>query len=145
MSTTASKLSYLKNTVDQFENKSTDLFGEDFIKNATFRELANEYKNLWTDWPDKVTAEGTNIELNNVKKGKMVIQPKGNTIQDTSILPSEYQQVEYIESTGTQYIDTGVSSSQSSWDITIEYTQTSSSSQIAIGKGSERSRLVWSK
>lgn len=27
---------------------------------------------------------------------------------DTTLLPSEYQQVEYIESTGTQYIDTGV-------------------------------------
>lgn len=82
MSTTAFKLSYLKNTVDQFEDKSADLFGEDFIKNATFRELANEYKNLWTDWPNKVTAEGTSIELNNIKKGKIQIQPMGNTIQE---------------------------------------------------------------
>ena len=31
------------------------------------------------------------------------------------ILPSAYQRVEYIESTGTQYIDTGVLSSSDSW------------------------------
>ena len=32
----------------------------------------------------------------------------GNSTQETIPLPSDYQQVEYIESTGTQYIDTGV-------------------------------------
>lgn len=30
------------------------------------------------------------------------------SLENESILPNEYQQVEYIESTGTQYIDTGV-------------------------------------
>ena len=36
------------------------------------------------------------------------IELLGNTSQATSILPSEYTQVDYIESSGTQYINTGL-------------------------------------
>lgn len=60
---------------------------------------------------ERKESEGSNITLNNVIKGKMTIQPKGNTSQ--AILPSEYQQVEYIESSGTQYIDTGIAGNTS--------------------------------
>ena len=37
---------------------------------------------------------------------------EGNTRQEIVSLPSEYQQVEYIESTGTQYINTGIFASE---------------------------------
>ena len=36
------------------------------------------------------------------------IYKDGNVEENKSLLPAEYQQVEYIESTGRQYIDTGV-------------------------------------
>lgn len=46
--------------------------------------------------------------LNTVARKFKIFELGGRTEQATSILPDEYQQVEYIESTGTQYIDTGV-------------------------------------
>lgn len=39
---------------------------------------------------------------------KEIIYSVIETVPEESILPEEYQQVEYLESTGTQYIDTGV-------------------------------------
>ena len=49
----------------------------------------------------------------------------------TSDYTCYYQEVEYIQSSGTQYIDTGVSSSNDIYaEIDVEYTATSSSSQL---------------
>ena len=45
------------------------------------------------------------VKLNNTKYD---IKKDGTVIINNSILPKEYQQVEYIESTGTQYIDTKI-------------------------------------
>lgn len=52
--------------------------------------------------------QGTNVVSyeSEYKKNHIEIEIDGNTTQ--SILPREYQEVEYIESTGTQYIDTGI-------------------------------------
>lgn len=49
-----------------------------------------------------------------------------NVLKQTSRLPAEYQEVEYIESTGTQYIDTGLKS-DSNTDIEIKYSYTTTS------------------
>ena len=55
------------------------------------------------------TETGTIIEHNIEKEGLIKSYDiKGNTYQQTSILPNEYQQVEYIESSGTQFINTGL-------------------------------------
>lgn len=52
---------------------------------------------------------GTNIDLQDSANGEVKsIDIFGNSNQKTVILPSEYQQVDYIESTGTQYIDTNI-------------------------------------
>ena len=56
--------------------------------------------------PQTVQGTGAVSYESEYKKNHIEIEIDGNTIQ--SILPSEYQQVEYIESTGTQYIDTGI-------------------------------------
>ena len=53
------------------------------------------------------TVSGTTIYIPNAKKLVSFMMTKEST-QATSILPSEYTQVDYIESSGTQYIDTGV-------------------------------------
>lgn len=48
-------------------------------------------------------------------------------------LPAEYQEVEYIESTGTQYIDTGIASTQYiTAHLDMQFTEYSSSSMIII-------------
>lgn len=45
-------------------------------------------------------------------------------------LPLEYQEVEYIESTGTQYINTGVYPHQiGKWELDVQYTDSSPSNQ----------------
>jgi hypothetical protein len=48
----------------------------------------------------------------------------GETEQDTAILPSEYQQVEYIQSSGTQYIETNVNLSNDSFKISTKMSVT---------------------
>ena len=56
------------------------------------------------------TATGSSIYLEDSTDAELVnFELEGKTTQETSILPSEYTQVEYIESTGTQYIETNYS------------------------------------
>ena len=62
----------------------------------------------------KVT--GSNITITDSVVNKMNIVPLGNCEQDT--LPSEYQAVEYIESNGTQYIDTNFKANQGTGTFT---------------------------
>ena len=47
----------------------------------------------------------------------------------------DYQEVAYLESTGTQYIDTGIKG-ESKWQITNQYITPSDTSQILVGCGS---------
>ena len=57
-----------------------------------------------------------------------------NANADTIVLPSEYQQVEYIESTGTQYIDTGVLTSENnSFEVKAQLVHTNTASQTIWG------------
>lgn len=51
-----------------------------------------------------------------------------------TILPKEYQQVEYIKSTGTQYIDTGVLANENnSYKVKAQLTSAGASSQTVWG------------
>lgn len=65
---------------------------------------------------------GTSIDLSDSADSRVKsITLNGNSVQNTSILPSEYQQVEYIESTGTQYIDTSIKPNQNiKFNITMK-------------------------
>lgn len=54
------------------------------------------------------TVEGTELNVSDCIGGKGKIGIKRNTYQATSILPDGYTQVDYIESHGNEYIDTGV-------------------------------------
>lgn len=56
-----------------------------------------------------------NSELKNIKRIY-----KGNKLMFSNILPKEYQEVEYIESTGTQYIDTGINEKNIKYEIDFE-------------------------
>ena len=58
---------------------------------------------------------------------------KDGKVEEGKLLPDEYQQVEYIESTGTQYIDTNLNAQQHKY-ITVEiegkYTELKSNQKI---------------
>lgn len=60
-----------------------------------------------------VSAEGSSITLEESANSRLKIDEfDGEITQETTILPSEYTQVEYIESSGTQYIDTNFKPNQ---------------------------------
>ena len=54
------------------------------------------------------SVEGTELNVSDCIGGKGKIAVKGNTYQKSRILPEGYTQVDYIESHGEEYIDTGV-------------------------------------
>lgn len=61
------------------------------------------------------------IKFKSVGKNIINYRIKGNTIQGK--LPSDYQQVEYIQSTGTQYIDTGYKTNETTeFNLKVETT-----------------------
>ena len=53
-----------------------------------------------------------------------LIDENGNVEKYDKLLPNEYQQVEYIESTGTQYIDTDLVSSKNVFEYSAEVSAT---------------------
>lgn len=59
-----------------------------------------------------ITGQSSYVLENTLYKRFKKFEVGGNTEQNKIILPEEYQQVEYIESTGAQYIDTGINATQ---------------------------------
>lgn len=94
---------HIKESYQELEGIGIDTTGV----NKNLENIPKLIDGYWETLP-KVTGEGTSITLDNTKEGKMKIDLKGNTSQATAILPSEYTQVDYITSSGTQYIDTGI-------------------------------------
>ena len=73
---------------------------------VTNEQLEDMYSQMSSEL-ETATSEGEDLTLTGCANWRMKSEIEGNTEQKTSLLPEEYQQVEYIESTGTQYIDTG--------------------------------------
>ena len=90
-----------------------------------------------------LTAENLNTELNKINSTgilrdekekwwsynysadkKYTIYKTGEVKEQTSLLPIEYQQLEYIESTGTQYIDTGIQLNNNSFSAEVAFQAT---------------------
>lgn len=84
------------------------------------------------------TATGENITITDSARYPFKeFNVGGNTKQATAILPDEYQQVDYIESSGTQYIDTGVSSNATMLvDLVASITKSDSQQGIFGASGS---------
>ena len=99
------KLTYLNNTKQQIK-ENLNKFGSNITENDTFRSYSNVINDIYDKLP-KVSGNGSNFSLENAQNGKLdSFGMDGNTIQGR--LPSEYTQVDYITSSGSQYIDTGV-------------------------------------
>lgn len=135
MGTTSQKLTYLSETKTQLKdmiNYGLDT-GEKITSETTFRNYVKSLFDAFIKtmtYPDvlynnlpKITGEGTSVTLNGTVYAPMRVELSPSALeQETSILPSEYTQVDYIESTGTQYIDTGVKpSSDTKIDIDFAY------------------------
>ena len=115
MGTTAQKLNRVLQTKSDLKtvinysgaNITNETTFKDYPKllNKTYIDILNDEGEFLYNALPKTTGTGTSIDLD-VEKGKMKIKLKGNTYQNTSILPSGYTQVDYIESSGTQFIDT---------------------------------------
>lgn len=82
--------------------------------------------------PDRVVYNN-----NNVSK----VYYNGILVWPEKVLPVEYQEVEYIESTGTQYINTGIASTQYiTANLDMQFTEYSPSSMIIIAWSSGAGR-----
>lgn len=79
---TLNKLEYLDETKKQIKSALNTNFNSQITDDDTFRSYVSKIDNIYTNWP-KVTGEGTELTLNNTKKGKMALTPKGNTHQDS--------------------------------------------------------------
>lgn len=138
MGTIAEKLTYLNETKGKIKD-SINLTGAGITNEDTFRSYAVKLRDgllnvlnngtivLYNNFP-KVSGTGSNISLSNTLEAPMFINKlDGDTKQ--LILPSEYTQVEYIESNGTQYIDTGYQIT-STTDIEIKARSGGSATQV---------------
>ena len=94
---------HIGNAYDKIEDLGIDL--TDVDKNIN--NISSMLENVWNEYPKVTATDVEEASINGTKKGRMEIDLKGQTYQDTAILPSEYQQVEYIENTENSYIDTG--------------------------------------
>lgn len=117
--------------VDSADNKTIDVINGSYLNNVDYH-FAKENE----------VANG--ICENAVNEPIRDMQIKGNSVQDK--LPSGYQEVEYIESTGTQYIDTGVPlSSNIKIESTFAVTDTTASRNYVFGAyGGDYTRIQFS-
>lgn len=86
MSTTLNKLEYLDETKKEIKNALNTNFNSGITDEDTFRSYVGKINDIYTNWA-KVTGTGTEITLNNTKKGKMALTPKGNTEQNGTPTP----------------------------------------------------------
>lgn len=79
---------------------------------------------------DDNTVEGTNLDVSDSAEYRGKIAVKGNTYQKSRVLPEGYTQVDYIESHGKEYIDTGVNADSNLRTILdVAYTNPTGSNQ----------------
>ena len=137
MGTVSEKLTYLNTTKEKLKD-SINIAGGNLTAVDTFRSYAkklnksfidiinNGIDSLYNNFP-KVTKSGSNLDLS-TESGKLKLNLLPNLEQH--VLPSGYTQVDYIESSGTQYIDTGVNADNNLRVVLdISYTAPTTSNQ----------------
>ena len=84
-------------------------------------EIVDYIPSFTKKYEGKFIINNNNLEYtNNLDKKEKEYAQSLNVNKNESLLPCEYQQVEYIESTGTQYIDTKMIPNQDT-DINIKF------------------------
>ena len=83
------------------------------------------------NFPSGVGEGGDYVDLvsNQVIDGQkdFEVAPRVKTSSETHNLPQEYQEVEYLESTGTQYLDTGFTPIDDYYEFELDLSLTSDS------------------
>ena len=97
------KTDYLKESKEILKDALIDL-GANIDSNTPFRQYINSIDDIYNDFP-KVTEEGSNITLENTRKGKMQIQPMGNTTQNEGVSPDNPQPIKNV--TGNNVVKIG--------------------------------------
>ena len=111
MGTTAEKINYAINATNDIAEGINNI-GGNITQNTELADFREELDKIYNELP-KVTGEGTKFSLENTRKGKVISLPEGNCKQETSILPEEYQQVDYIyKENSNAYIDIGLKGNQ---------------------------------
>ena len=102
MGTIAEKLTYLNDTKQELKEAINNLGGS-ITSETTFREYAQELQDIYDNIP-KTTDTGTNLSLNTIK-GKMELELKGNTSQETTtgkqLIPTSLEQMKSLNTSGT--------------------------------------------
>lgn len=102
---TLNKLEYLDETKEQIKDALNTNFNSGITDEDTFRSYVGKIDDIYTNWA-KVTGEGTELTLSNVKKGRMPLQPKGNTEQTT------YSGKNLLKISGTKQTINGITFTQ---------------------------------
>lgn len=91
---TLNKLEYLDETKHQIKEALNTNFDSQIQDDDTFRSYVSKISDIYTNWP-KVEGEGIDLSLSNTKKGKMKVNLKGNTSQETTTQSANLFDEEY--------------------------------------------------
>ena len=78
------------------------------INTTDFEDIKDNIPSFSEKYKDKFVIENDELRYTGNLDEKEKEYAKSLNVKEKNLLPDEYQQVEYIESTGTQYIDTNV-------------------------------------
>ena len=82
------------------------------INTTDFEDIKDNIPSFSEKYKDKFVIENDELRYTGNLDEKEKEYAKSLNVKEKNLLPDEYQQVEYIESTGTQYIDTNFKGNQ---------------------------------
>ena len=83
MGTISDKSAYLNTTKIEIRQKINDL-GQDLDEEDTFRSYVEALEEVWNEYPKVIATDVTEATLEGTKAGKMKLDIKGNSTQDTT-------------------------------------------------------------
>ena len=133
MGTAAQKIAYLNETKELIKESLNTNFNSQIEDTDTFRSYVSKISDLYINWP-KVEGEGTNLTLNNTRKGKMSIDLNGNDLSQFTTTGKNKLNSLGTYSAGTTRTSNGVNYTfNKNGSITINGTATGTSFALLIG------------
>ena len=139
---TGKNLETANNKTTELTSSSTDtqypsakcVYDSQEEQNTVLEEQSAEIERLKANQP-RTSATGVNINVDDALDGEVLgFEMHKETTQNTVLLPSEYTEVDYIEGTGTQYIDTGVvAKTTTTYDLYASFPELPSATRGIIG------------
>ena len=120
MSNISQKLTYLNETKSLIKDGINNL-GAELTEENTFRSYKDALDSIYNEYP-KVTDEGTDITLENTKKGKITLDKKGQTSQEST---SGKQLFDLTKITSTSSFGITATINENTGEIVLNGTSTS--------------------